>query len=244
MAPGGSVTFDFSGQSVLVTGGSSGIGNAIARAFRGAGAKVVITGTREKGEYDSDLDAMDYRQLDMRDGAAVDALAGSLEALDVLVNCAGTAQPGAEYEPDTFESIVSIHLFGTFRLSNGVLPLLKKKGGSVLNIASMTSYFGFPRVPAYGAAKAGVVQMTKTLAAAWAEHGIRVNAIAPGWIVTKLTEGVRKVKPLDAAIVARTPLGRWGEPEEMTGAALFLASPAAGFITGVTLPVDGGYSAV
>jgi 3-oxoacyl-[acyl-carrier protein] reductase len=240
------VKFDFSGAHALVTGGSNGIGNAIATAFRDAGAAVTITGTRTDGRYDSDLADMTYRALDMRDAAGVASLAAGLDRLDVLVNCAGVAAPGgrSEYDPEVFADTISVNLTGSFRMATACLDLLKTGGGgAVINIASMSSYFSLPTVPGYGASKAGVVQMTKTLGEAWARHGVRVNAIAPGWIETNMTAGVQANERMNARLIERTPMRRWGAPKEMAGAALFLASDAAAFITGVTIPVDGGFSA-
>ncbi len=245
MTMSSSVRFDFSGKSVLVTGGSNGIGAAIARAFRDAGADVAITGTRAAGDYAGDFTRMTYHRLEVRDGAAVKALATAMPKLDVLVNCAGTARPDGrnEYDVDAFAAALDINLVGSMRLCDAFLPQLTAAKGVIINTASMTSYAGSPRVPGYGASKAGVLQLTKTLAAAWARHGIRVNAVAPGWIETKLTEALVKTPELSKPIVDRTPMGRWGKPEEIAGCVLFLASSAAGFITGATIPVDGGYSA-
>jgi NAD(P)-dependent dehydrogenase (short-subunit alcohol dehydrogenase family) len=238
------VSFDYAGAEVLVTGGSNGIGNAIARGFRDAGAAVTITGTRTgAADYDTDIAGMAYERLDMEDGAGIEALGRSFDALDVLVNNAGNTVRGeAAWEPDGFEKVIDINLNGSYRMAWAVLELLKASRGSVVNIASMTSYFAAPRVPGYGASKGAVMQLTKTLAAAWAPFGIRVNAIAPGWIRTNLTELVQAEPTLNDPILARTPMGRWGEPEDMAGTALFLASSAAGFLTGVTIPVDGGFS--
>ncbi|MGI9416352.1 MAG: SDR family NAD(P)-dependent oxidoreductase [Geminicoccaceae bacterium] len=237
-------TFDYGGRTILVTGGTSGIGLAIALAFRDAGGKVWITGTRaSSSDYPDDLSGLTFRQLDMQDGAAINALPAELPSLDVLINCAGnTVRNDEAYQPDNFEKVIAINLSGTFRLSMAALPLLKKGPGNVINIASMTSYFGAPGSPGYGASKAGVLELTQTLGVAWAPFGIRVNGIAPGWIETKLTDYWREDQR-DRQILERTPLARWGRPEEMAGAALFLASSAAGFITGITLPVDGGYTA-
>jgi NAD(P)-dependent dehydrogenase (short-subunit alcohol dehydrogenase family) len=238
-------SFDYHGQTILVSGGTSGIGLAIAKGFQNAGGTVWITGTREKAhDYPDDLRGLHFHQLDMENGEAIEALAKLLPSLDVLVNCAGnTIRNEAAYQPDNFDKVIAINLSGTFRLSMAALPGLKKGPGSVINIASMTSYFGAPGSPGYGASKAGVLELTQTLAVAWASLGIRVNGIAPGWIETKLTDYWREDQR-DSMILARTPMGRWGRPEDMTGAALFLASDAARFITGVTLPVDGGYTAM
>lgn len=237
-------TFDYSGKVILVSGGSSGIGLAIAKGFHQAGGEVWITGTREKAEdYETDLSGLTFRKLDMEDGPAIEALAQTLPALDVLVNCAGNiVRRDDAYQPDNFDKVLAINLGGTFRLSMATLPHLKAGPGSVINIASMTSYFGAPGSPGYGASKAGVLELTQTLAVAWADFGIRVNGIAPGWVQTKLTDFWR-ADDRDRQILERTPMGRWGRPDEMAGAALFLASDAASFITGITLPVDGGYTA-
>ena len=236
--------FDYGGKTILISGGSSGIGLAIAKAFRRSGGDVWITGTRAAAaDYEDDLGGLTFRQLDMQDGDAIDALPASLPALDVLVNCAGNTIRNEEaYKPENFEKVIAINLSGSFRLSMAALPLLKKGPGSVINIASMTSYFGAPGSPGYGASKAGILELTQTLGVAWAPFGVRVNGIAPGWIETKLTNFWRE-DDRDRQILERTPMGRWGRPEEMAGAALFLASEAASFVTGVTIPVDGGYTA-
>ncbi len=249
---GDRVHFDFSGTHVLVTGGSNGIGLAIARAFTQAGAAVTITGTRAAAaDYVHDLSAFAYRRLDLRDNAAIAALAAELKSLDVLVNNAGANFAGirdgrTEWTPDTFEESVRINLFGAFRLTLACKQRLSESqldgGASVLNMASMSSFFAVPFVPGYGAAKAGIVQMTKNLATAWAADGIRVNAVAPGQIETDMTAPVKTMPELEHALLARTPLARWGTPEDVAPAFLFLASPAARFITGQTLCVDGGWS--
>ncbi|MEM7044442.1 MAG: SDR family oxidoreductase [Pseudomonadota bacterium] len=237
-------SFDYRGKTILISGGTSGIGLAIAKSFRDSGGDVWITGTRASaGDYDDDFDGLTFRQLDMQDGNAVDALPASLPALDVLINCAGNTVRNEEaYKPENFEKVIAINLSGSFRLSMASLPQLKKGPGSVINIASMTSYFGAPGSPGYGASKAGILELTQTLGVAWAPFGVRVNGIAPGWIDTKLTNYWR-ADDRDRQILERTPMGRWGRPEEMSGAALFLASEAASFVTGVTIPVDGGYTA-
>ena len=236
--------FDFTGQTVLVTGGSSGIGLAIAQGFRDAGAAVTITGTQASiADYPDDLTTFTYHQVDMQDVPGVEALANGISKLDVLVNNAGTTFRGeAAYDPENFEATIDINLNSVYRLSHRLVPLLKASGGSIINIASMTSYFGSPRGPGYGASKSAILQMTMSLGALWARDGVRVNAIAPGWIATKLTAPIQGMAEIADPILQRTPMGRWGEPDEMIGTALFLASSdVAGFITGVTIPVDGGY---
>ena len=243
------VRFDFSGVHVLVTGGSSGIGHGIARAFADAGARVTISGRRAAaGDYGNDLSGLEYRQLEVADAAAIDAVARSLRALDVLVNNAGANLPGgkSEYEPDVFEQSVRINLFGAYRLSAACREMLAQSdldgGASIINLASMASYFGITAVPGYGAAKAATVQMTKTLAAAWAKDRIRVNAVAPGLIRSNMTARIQGLPEFTRKDFERMPLARWGTPEDIAPVVLFLASPAARYITGQTLPVDGGYS--
>ena len=245
--------FDYEGCRVLVTGGTSGIGAGIAAAFRDAGADVWITGTRPQAsdydaDYDGHLDDYTYRSLQVTDAPAVEALAAELDRLDVLVNNAGASFPGGQNEaiPDVFEESVAINLFGGYRLSIHCKDLLAKSaiegGGSVIGIASMSSFFAVPVVPGYGAAKAAVVQMTKNLAVTWALEGIRVNAVAPGLIESRMTAAMKGVEALEKPQIERCAMKRWGTPEDCAGPVLFLASPAARFITGQTLPVDGGYS--
>jgi len=243
------VTFDFAGAHVLVTGGTSGIGHAIARAFNDAGAAVTVTGTRaDAGAYDVDLEPFTYHQCRMSDPSEVGALAGALDALDVLVNNAGQNLPGgrSESDPDVFAEVVDINLVGAFRLASLCRPLLARSyadgGASVINLASMASYFGMEIVPGYGAAKAGIVQMTKTLAVSWARDGIRVNAIAPGVVETAMTAPMMGFDSLTKPLLARTPMGRFATPDDIAPVALFLASGAARYVTGQTLPVDGGFS--
>ena len=244
------VRFDFGGARVLVTGGTSGIGLAIARAFAGAGAAVTITGTRAGPEaYEPDLSPFVYRQLDVRDGAAIARLADGLDGLDVLVNNAGAnfARRPSEWDPQVFEDSVRLNLTGAFRLALACKPRLAESGldggASVLNVASMSAFFAVPVIPAYGAAKAGIVQMTKNLAVAWAADRIRVNAVAPGLIATRMTAGMQGVEAVEKPQLDRTAMKRWGTPEDVAPTFLFLASGAARFVTGATVCVDGGYTA-
>ena len=165
----------------------------------------------------------------------------------MLVNNAGTSLVAEdEWKPETFAKALQLHLVSSFRLAVGCKPLLLKSaldgGASILNVASMSAFTAVPLVPGYGAAKAGLVQMTKNMGAAWATEGIRVNAVAPGLIETNLTSVMKGIEALEGPELARTPMARWGRVDDVTPAFLFLASPAARFITGQTLCVDGGYS--
>lgn len=237
------VTFDFHDKTVLVTGGSNGIGRGFADAFRLAGARTIITGTKPVGDYEDEFEGLEYRQLVLTDHDAILALAADFKELDVLVNNAGTSNAaGNEFEPEGFEATIAVNLTGNYRVAHAFHDQLKASGGNIINIASMYAIFGSANVPGYSASKGGVVQMTKSLAVGWAKDGIRVNAIGPGWIESNLTRPMMQVPALSDPIVNRTALGRWGYPEDCTGAALFLASSAAAFITGVILNVDGGYS--
>ncbi|WP_284617737.1 SDR family NAD(P)-dependent oxidoreductase [Aquabacterium humicola] len=232
-------------RHVLVVGGTSGIGAAIGAAFLAAGDGVIVTGATsgevDAAAADATLVGASRAVLDVRDGDAVDALVGGLAALDVLVNCAGVIRRGAEHDPAVFADVVDINLVGTMRCCSAARPLLSKRRGCIVNTASMLSFFGGGLVPGYSASKGGIAQLTKSLAIAYAAEGIRVNAVAPGWIATPLTQALQDDPARSAPILARTPMGRWGTPEDIAGPVLFLASDAARFVTGVVLPVDGGY---
>ncbi len=232
-------------RHVFITGGTSGIGAAIARAFVATGARVTATGATAAEVQAAQAHAQNagiaFEMLDVRDGEAVKARLGRDEGLDVLVNCAGIIQRQVELEPEAFARTVDINLNGTMRTCAAAREALKARGGCIVNTASMLSFFGGGLVPGYSASKGGVAQLTKSLAIAYAPDRIRVNAIAPGWIATPLTQALQDDPVRSAAILGRTPLARWGRPEDVADPVVFLASEAARFITGVVLPVDGGY---
>lgn len=242
-------SFDYSGTKVLVTGGTSGIGHGIASAFANAGAEVTITGTRTSAsDYpDVDLSYFHFHTLDVTDTEAVKAFGAALPGLDILVNNAGASLPaGDEWSHEGFEASVQLNLLSAYHMSRACLPLLEASGlpggASILGIASLTSYFANELVPGYGAAKAGIVQMAKSMGLTWAAKGIRANAIAAGLTETRMTQAMKEIPDVNDRIIERTPLKRWGKPEDIASSALFLCSAEASFITGQTLLVDGGYT--
>jgi 3-oxoacyl-[acyl-carrier protein] reductase len=242
------VSFDFTGANVLVTGGTSGIGNAIAAAFAKAGAAVTITGTRSApADYGDDLSAFTYQQCQIQDPDSVDALADSLGELDILINNAGGPYPaGDEYDPDGYVASVTQNMLGPMRLTMRCHERLKASGSaSVVSVVSMSAFRSAIFVPGYASSKMGLIALTMNLSRRWANDGIRVNAIAPGLIDTRMTHPAMNIpEVMDVEIGFHTPLGRPGTPQDCAGAALFLCTDAASYITGSTIAVDGGYLTV
>lgn len=244
--------FSLTNRVALVTGGNGGLGRAIALGLREAGASVAVTGRNEtkNAAVAAELgDAGVVFSLDVADEAAVEqTVAGVVERfgrLDVLVTCAGDFAGGSALELALadWERVLASHLTGTFLCARNAARAMvaRGEGGKILTIGSMYSLFGPPRYANYAAAKAGILGLTRALAVELAPHGIQVNAILPGWFETALTGGSRETE-WGERIRRKTPAARWGEPEDLVGAAVFLSSPASDFVTGVALPVDGGYA--
>jgi NAD(P)-dependent dehydrogenase (short-subunit alcohol dehydrogenase family) len=233
----------FNNKVVLLTGGTSGIGLGIANAFANQGARVIATGaTRaEVDQVKSMNSGIDFKQLDVSTSENIQNFFENIDTLDVLINCAGIIKRELEHDPEVFQEVINVNLNGTMRACSAARHFLKETNGSIINIASMLTFFGGGLVPAYSASKGGIAQLTKSLAIAYASDQIRVNAIAPGWIKTPLTTALQEDENRANAILSRTPMNRWGEPEDLAGPAMFLASDDAKFVTGSIIPVDGGY---
>jgi 2-deoxy-D-gluconate 3-dehydrogenase len=248
--------FDLKGKVAIVTGGNGGIGLGMARGLASAGARIVVAARNpdksraavaELERLGSEAMAV---QVDVTDEAAVDALVRTTRdrwgRIDILVNNAGIniRKPAHELSLEEWHRVLETNLTAAFLCARAVYPAMKAGGGGkIINIGSMMSIFGASFVPAYGASKGGIVQLTKALACAWARDNIQVNAVLPGWIDTELTRRARQEIPgLDENVLRRTPAGRWGTIGDLAGIAVFLASSASDFITGAAIPVDGGYS--
>ena len=245
--------FDLKGKTALVTGGNGGIGLGIAKGLAQAGAKVAIAG-RNEAKNKAALQALGAQAIavsgDVNDPAAVKRMVAetvkAFGGLDILVANAGInlRKPPQDYTLEEWHRIMDTNLTSVFACCQAVYPQMQRRGGGkIVTIGSMTSIFGFDVGPVYAASKGAVVQLTKSLAAAWAKDNIQVNSILPGFIDTELTQGARRVIPgMHELVVARTPARRWGEPADLAGAAVYFCSRASDFVTGTALPVDGGFS--
>jgi 3-oxoacyl-[acyl-carrier protein] reductase len=237
---------DFTGRHLLVIGGSSGIGNGIAQGFRARSADVTVTGTRpDAGDYleaeDSDMSGLGYRRLDVRERHAAEALAADVPSPDVLICSQGTVRyKRAEFAREGWDAVIDVNLNSVMDIARAFHAGLAKCGGTLIVVSSVAAFKAAMGNPAYAASKAGAASLVKSLGEAWAHDAIRVNGIAPGLVPTKLTHVTTEHPERRADALASVPLGRLGTPQDMAGAALFLASPLAAYMTGQTLVVDGG----
>ena len=248
--------FDLHGKTALITGGNGGIGLGIAKGFAQSGANVAIAGrnTVKTEKVVANLSEQNTSaigiEVDVADEKSVDnMITNTLEnfgQIDILVNNAGIGIRNLphEYNLEDWNKVIDINLTGAFLCSKAVYPNMKTRGsGKIINIGSMTSIFGLDWAVAYASSKGGIVQLTKTLAVSWAKDGIQANSILPGWIHTDLTQGIKdNYKDRYDHILSRIPENRWGEPADLSGTAIFLASDASNYVTGVSIPVDGGYT--
>ena len=235
-----------SGFHAVVIGGAGDIGAAISNLFCDLGATVTATGVNDDDIARTLIKpraGLELAPLDVTDDGAVASFARRQARVDALVNCAGILARDKEYEIETFVKVLDVNLTGTFRTCTAFRPLLANSRGSIVNIASMNATLALPRIPAYCASKGGVVMLTKALALAWAEHGIRVNAVAPGYVETAINAPGRSDAAHYQRIADRTAFKRWGQPDDIAGAVAFLCMPASQYATGTVVAVDGGFLA-
>jgi len=249
--------FDLEGKVAIITGGNGGIGKGIARGLAAVGSDIVIAARNQQKTNEAVREIQDAfgvrvqgMQIDIEQEKQIESLAKQVRAdfgkIDILVNNAGVniRKLPQDYQAAEWDQILDINLRGAFLFAKGVYPAMREAGGGkIINIGSMTSILGGAKLAPYGASKGGIVQLTLSLAVAWAADNIQVNAILPGFINTELTSQARKDMPdLNEKVLTRTPCGRWGEPDDLAGTAVYMASRASDFVTGIAVPVDGGFS--
>jgi NAD(P)-dependent dehydrogenase (short-subunit alcohol dehydrogenase family) len=226
-------------KTVIVTGGGTGIGLATSRRFGEAGYRVIAAGLERDEAFPKDVE---FIETDVTRKDEIDRVVASADRIDALVNCAGILRQEREWQIDDFRAVIDVNMTATLATATAALEKLVESRGSVVNLASMWSFFGSPKSPAYAASKSGVVALTRSMATAWGPKGVRANAVAPGWVLTRMAMGAKNDPERGPKITDRIALGRWAEPSDVANAIQFLASEEASYITGVVLPVDGGYS--
>ncbi len=226
-------------KTAIVTGGSTGIGLAVSTELANNGYHVLAAGLDREGDLPKGVEFVETNVTDQKD---LDALVAKADRIDALVNCAGILRQEREWGVDDFKLVLDVNLTAGLAAATTAREKLRASGGSIVNIASMWSFFGSPKSPAYAASKSGVVALTRSMAVAWGPEGIRVNAVAPGWVMTRMAVGAKNDPTRGPKITERIPLGRWAEPSDVANVIAFLVSEKAAYVHGVVLPVDGGYS--
>lgn len=226
-------------KTAIITGGGTGIGLATCHRLAAAGYKIIAGGLDREGDLP---EGAEFVTTDVTKQADLDALVAKADRIDVLINCAGVLRQEREWGIDDFRFVIDVNLTASMAAATTAHAKLRESKGSVVNIASMWSYFGSPKSPAYASSKGGIVALTRSMAVAWGAEGIRVNAVAPGWVLTRMAMGAKTDPTREPKITARIPLGRWAEPSDIANVIAFLVSDEAAYVHGVVLPVDGGYS--
>lgn len=226
-------------KTAIITGGGTGIGLATSRHLLAQGWRVIAGGI----DHEDDLpEGLEFHRTDVTSAEDLAALMARADQIDALVNCAGIIRQMREWQAEEFNAVLNVNLTASLAAATAARDKLVASGGSIVNLASMWSWFGSARSPAYAASKGAIVALTRSIAVAWGPEGVRCNAIAPGWINTRMGAGAKNDPAREPGITARIPLGRWGEPDEIAEVIGFLVSPAARYVNGALLPVDGGYS--